>query len=257
MRRLNLTLLLMFVSNTASAEWWVQAPEDSCVTLETLVVRLRESVSPDALATGPRRTLSVRLAASAIRVLVARENEVIGERVVEFPDASCDELLEGAVFVLATMIEGGVGELAPTTRSLPTDEGATLLAPPQFTAAAPEVGSGAGHALEDANVTDDANDRADADVNSDVSNDRAATDANSANNADVRGGQEDAGAMTDHPALGRPHLERRSLGSWRLGAPMAPAGPPASVLGRFCPRVLAARAGAFEPTSTIDAATLG
>lgn len=88
-------------------------------------------VPQDKLAAGPRRTARVSLSPSEGRlsILVASRGVVLGERVVAAPGATCEELAEAAVFVLATLIEGDVG-LDATTAELPQDEGATMLAPP-------------------------------------------------------------------------------------------------------------------------------
>lgn len=114
------------------AEWWVQAPEDQCVDRQVLAARLQEAVAEEVLASAPRRTVRVSLdqEVGRIDILVAREGVPLGERVVALEGASCDELVDAAVFVLVSLIEGGVGELRGTRQVLPMNEGGTQLAPP-------------------------------------------------------------------------------------------------------------------------------
>lgn len=121
----------MLNASAARAEWWVQSPNDACVSRASLVDGLIAMVPQDKLAAGPRRTARVSLSPDEGRlsILVASRGVVLGERVVAAPGATCEELAEAAIFVLATLIEGDVG-LEATTAELPENEGATMLAPP-------------------------------------------------------------------------------------------------------------------------------
>ncbi len=114
----------------ARAEWWIQSPDDLCVARQVLVDAVSESVAPEALTGGSRRTarVSIEPAAGLLVIMVAEEGLVLGERRLEVPGASCAVLADAAAFVLATLIEGGALEEA--TGALPEGEGATQLAPP-------------------------------------------------------------------------------------------------------------------------------
>ena len=138
MRRLLplLPLLTLLVSSDARAEWWVQSPSSSCVEHDVLVARVLHAVPPDVLALGPRRTarIDIQPLAGRVVILVAREGVTLGERVIEAEGADCEQLLQAAVFVLVTLIEGGVGDsLTASDAILPADEGATRLAAPAGT----------------------------------------------------------------------------------------------------------------------------
>ncbi|MFT5355972.1 MAG: hypothetical protein ACI9KE_003193 [Polyangiales bacterium] len=124
------TLSVLGASN-ARAEWWVQSPDDSCVERDVLVALIVDAVPLQVLAAGPQRTARIALSPEEglISILVARDGVTLGERRLHTGSSDCSELTEAAVFVVATLIEGGVG-LEATNETLPRHEGATQLARP-------------------------------------------------------------------------------------------------------------------------------
>lgn len=121
----------MLGASNARAEWWVQSPDDSCVDRDVLVALIVDAVPVEALSAGPRRVARIALSPEEglVSILVARDGVMLGERRLRTGSTECSELTEAAVFVVATLIEGGVG-LEATNETLPTHEGATQLAPP-------------------------------------------------------------------------------------------------------------------------------
>ncbi len=131
--RLAIAILIWLTPVPALAEWWVQV-EGGCVDRDAFVQRLRDDVQAEALSAGPRRTASVVIeeAQGRVVVLVAdADGAMIGERILDAPGSRCADLMDAAVFVLATVIDTGASDLQQTQRLFVTSEGAVELTPPQ------------------------------------------------------------------------------------------------------------------------------
>ncbi len=130
MRLLSALLVLAFATS-AKAEWRVRAPAESCVSADVLAARLEGMVTHDQLGAGPRRTLRAVLdeVGGTVTIVVAEGGRPIGERQLAIPGADCAALTEAALFVLVTIIEGGmIGTFEPSPIELPEGEPSVALA---------------------------------------------------------------------------------------------------------------------------------
>jgi len=142
--RIALAILIWLAPAPALAEWWVQV-EGACVDQDAFVQRLRDDVNAEALTSGPRRTASVVIeeAHGRVVVLVAdADGAMIGERILDAPGSPCADLMDAAVFVLATVIDTGASELQQTRRVFVASEGAVELTPPRPASDAVEAATG-------------------------------------------------------------------------------------------------------------------
>ena len=132
-RLLSPWLLVLCASGSARAEWWVQSPDDSCATHAALVTRLRSTVPPEVVERGPRRTVRVAVndGTDTVEILVSdATGRGIGSRSLTAVGSSCEELINAAIFVLATILEGDVETMNSTSSAMPTGESATALSVP-------------------------------------------------------------------------------------------------------------------------------
>ncbi len=122
-------LLGAVAPTTARAEWWVQTPSDSCISRELLVERLRAEVDPAALQEAPLRIARVELdpLMGRIRIAIRQGRQTVGQRTLVLRGVGCDGLVDGAVFVLVTLMEGQV-TLEPAAEEIPSADGAARVA---------------------------------------------------------------------------------------------------------------------------------